>query len=438
MLPEGTVDLQSAGIWGLGFRSSGFGVLRVPRRECVGNKGDRCRTPLRMPCRHSGTLRRSPVRSGTAGRSGGSDVYPIRGDRGGRSGALNGTGTVGGRCSTRDRLARPQGIFGVVYADPVVCEPQFVLRPYRGHVAGRARPSGSLAADRCRRQTALVAIDAASAVASVLRRQRTMRIVAAHACEGLSAGLHAGAPRKIDGLVPYVPGVAPVDHLSGRRRRPVAGAAVLEQLVARQAHRIHDGGSRLLQRSGLHCLDVLSARPVAGFAADPQLARPQREPVSKRQGPSRMALEAAHDRGLRAEGLVVHAQRFGGSPDRNIAMPRRRAQRSACRVVAEVMLDIATLVDLSDKGDGLLARAERPLEARVDSLALRCDLDAETAFAGAIRVPDAPSPFQGSRRRERRQGRMIGCGVQRESVPARRLPRGLLAVAGRTCIRPQV
>ena len=61
-------------------------------------------------------------------------------------------------------------------------------------------------------------------------------------------------------------------------------------------------------------------------------------------------------------------------------MTRRSSQRTACGVVAEMVLDVTTLVDLPDESDRLLACAERPFEARFDSLSLRCDLDEEAAF----------------------------------------------------------
>ena len=62
-----------------------------------------------------------------------------------------GDGTASGRDSGRTFLAwfsRPQGAGGIVDADPVVREPQLVLRPDRRHVARRARPTHALAANR--------------------------------------------------------------------------------------------------------------------------------------------------------------------------------------------------------------------------------------------------------------------------------------------------
>lgn len=141
-----------------------------------------------------------------------------------------GNGTASGRDSRRAFLAwlsRPQRVAGIVDADPMVREPQLVLRPDRRHVARRARPTHVLTANRGWASAGVVAVQAAYVVTSGLGGEWRVRVVAPHARQRLAAGLDTGAPREVYGLVTDIPRIAPVDYLYRRSRRSVAGAAAL-------------------------------------------------------------------------------------------------------------------------------------------------------------------------------------------------------------------
>ena len=229
-----------------------------------------------------------------------------------------------------------------------------------------------------------MAIETAPVIASRFARQRLVWVVAAHARQGLAARLNAGAPGEIDGLVPDIPRIAPIDHFPGRRRWAVASSTKLEQFAAPQSARIADCRARQLQVAGTDCPDMLAARAMAGLATNPKLARLQRESVSERQRPGGVALETAHDGRLGAECLVVHTQGVLDVTSRNVAMPRRRPQGISRRVVAEVVLDIPVLVRMADEGDSLLSGPERPLEPQAEPLPAHRDLRVEAGAVSAI------------------------------------------------------